>query len=224
MQTRTTKRTAQRTQWIAGLLLAAMAAATGLAAEPPADPWVSMFDGKTLNGWKATKFGGEGDVEVKDGRIVLDFGASATGITWAGEFPKTNYEIRCDAMRVDGIDFFCALTFPVKDSHATFVVGGWSGGVVGISCIDYYDASENETTKYQAFKNGQWYKVRVVVTDEKIQAWIDNEQMVDLELEGHKLSVRVEVDLCKPLGIASWMTKAALKDIRYRRLPEEEKP
>jgi len=31
-----------------------------------------VFDGKSLDGWKKTAFGGESDVEVKDGRIVTD--------------------------------------------------------------------------------------------------------------------------------------------------------
>ena len=47
-------------------------------ADPPksaaADPyrWKELFDGKTLHGWKPTEFGGEGKVEVKDGRIVME--------------------------------------------------------------------------------------------------------------------------------------------------------
>ena len=35
-------------------------------------------------------------------------------------------------MKVDGDDFFCAITFPVGETYATFVPGSWSGTVVGI--------------------------------------------------------------------------------------------
>ena len=76
-------------------------------------------------------------------------------------------------MRVDGIDFFCGLTFPVADSHASFIVGGWGGTVVGISSIDGMDASENATTKYVKFQLKRWYKIRIRVTPTSIQAWID---------------------------------------------------
>jgi hypothetical protein len=37
-------------------------------------------------------------------------------------------------------------------------------------------------------------------------------------LKGNKVDIRLEVELSKPLGIASWKTKAALRDIRLRRL------
>ena len=42
---------------------------------------MSLFDGKTLRGWKPSPFGGHGDVEVEDGKIVLGFGEPLTGIT-----------------------------------------------------------------------------------------------------------------------------------------------
>ena len=44
------------------------------------------------------------------------------------------------------------------------LLGGWGGGVVGISSIDTMDASENETTKYRQFVTDRWYKVRLRVT------------------------------------------------------------
>ncbi len=78
------------------------------------DIWRELFDGKTLTHWNSTRFGGEGDVDVEEGVIRLDFGQPLTGITYQGnDLPKNNYEIQLEAKRVDGLDFFCALTFPV---------------------------------------------------------------------------------------------------------------
>ncbi|MFH1266751.1 MAG: sialate O-acetylesterase, partial [Planctomycetota bacterium] len=37
-----------------------------------------LFDGKTLDGWKKAKFGGEGDVKVENGSITLSRGTSLT--------------------------------------------------------------------------------------------------------------------------------------------------
>ena len=71
-------------------------------------------------------------------------------------------------MRVEGSDFFVGLTFPVRDSHASLIVGGWAGSVVGISSIDGRDASENETTEVMKFKNGQWYKFRLRVRADRL--------------------------------------------------------
>ena len=123
-----------------------------------------------------------------------------TGITWVGDVPKIDYELTLEAMRVDGSDFFCGLTFPVGDSPCSFIVGGWGGGVVGLSSIDGSDASENETTKYQEFESGRWYAVRLKVTKQKIEAWLDKKQMVNLDTKDRKISVRLEVELSRPWG------------------------
>jgi hypothetical protein len=177
-----------------------------------------LFDGKTIKGWKVTNFGGEGDVTTEKGNLVLDFGSFMTGVTYAGEdnLPSSNYEVILEAQRVDGTDFFCGLTVPYHDSHFSLIVGGWGGGVVGISSIDGYDASENETTEYIPFKKGIWYCIRLRVTDEKIEAWIDDKQIVNCKTKGRKLTTRVEVDLSKPFGIAAFDTRAALRNIRLR--------
>ena len=83
-----------------------------------------MFDGKKLAGWRETQFAGRGEVECKSGLIVLHMGDPFTGINYTNEIPRMNYEVAFDAMRVEGSDFFCALTFPVADSCCSLIVGG----------------------------------------------------------------------------------------------------
>lgn len=181
--------------------------------------WTSLFDGRTLNGWQAVEFGGDGEIDVQDGAIQLDFGEMLTGVTYQDAFPKTDYEVRLKAMRKDGIDFFCGLTFPVDDTHCTLIVAGWAGAVVGLSNIDHRDASDNETTSFMNFDNDRWYQIRVRVTPERIQAWIDDKRVVNQDIRERHVSTRPEVDLSKPLGIAAWQSRAALRDIEYRLLP-----
>lgn len=211
--------------WV--LVLALAGAVIARAAEPaeksdkpdkPDKGVRSLFDGKTLKGWKVTNFGGEGPVKVQDGTIVMDFGSSLTGITYEGSLPTTNYEISLEAQRVDGTDFFCGLTFPVAKSHCSFIVGGWAGGVVGLSSIDGQDASQNETTRFMSFKTKQWYSFRVRVEPERIQAWIDKERVVDVIIKDRKITTRVEVDSSKPLGVACYETRAAVRNIQLREL------
>ena len=130
------------------------------AAAVPSEPfegtgWTSFFDGKTLTGWKETDFAGHGQVQCESGMIVLGMGNDFTGISRTNEPPTVNYEIALDAMRAQGSDFFCGLTFPVKDSFCSLIVGGWGGAVVGLSSIDGEDASENETTKFMKFDLGR---------------------------------------------------------------------
>jgi len=188
-------------------------------AAKPASEWVSLFDGASLAGWKPTEFGGEGEVRVQEGSLILEMGNDLTGVTATREVPKINYEVELEAMRVDGSDFFCGLTFPVRDSSCSLIVGGWGGGVCGLSSLDSFDASENETTSYREFETGRWYPVRVKVTEPKIEAWLDGEKIVDIETAGRRINVRIEVEASRPFGLASWRTTAALRNIRLRPLP-----
>jgi hypothetical protein len=143
-------------------------------------------------------------------------GADLTGITWTGEHPTMNYELSLEAMRVDGNDFFCGLTFPVGKDPCSLIVGGWGGALVGLSSLDGFDASENETSQVIDFQKNRWYKIRLRVTQPKIEAWIDDKQLIDVETEGRKISIRIEVERSRPLGIASYSTTAALRDIKVR--------
>ncbi|HNS21454.1 MAG TPA: DUF1080 domain-containing protein [Sedimentisphaerales bacterium] len=186
-----------------------------------ADEPTSLFDGQSLGQWKPTDFGGQGEVSVQDGAIHMAMGSCMTGITWTGPVVRTNYEITLEAMRVAGNDFFCGLTFPVGERPCTLVLGGWGGSVCGLSSIDYYDASENPTTRIVSFETGKWYFVRLRVTPDRIQAWLDGEDLVDFETTGHKIGIRMEVEESQPLGIATWNTAGAVRNIKVRRLPEQ---
>ena len=204
----------------AGLVLLSLGAAdlaqTGTNSE---QAWRPLFDGKTLTNWQPTKFVGEGAVKVENGQIILEAGRSLTGITWIGpELPTTNYEIALQAMRVEGSDFFAGVTFPVADSFCSLILGGWGGTVVGLSSINGMDASENETSQSVQFESGRWYSIRIRVTPAKIEAWLDERQIINQSLKGNKIGTRFEVEPSQPLGVASWQTKAALRDLRLRRL------
>jgi hypothetical protein len=120
-------------------------------------------------------------------------------------------------MRVSGSDFFCGLTVPVNDSHCTLIVGGWGGGLTGISSLDGYDASENDTTRFQNFQQGKWYSVRLRVTKTKIQAWLDQEKIVDTSIVDRRVSLRSgEIEMSIPFGIATFQTTAAIRNVRIR--------
>jgi len=179
-----------------------------------------MFDGETLKGWVITNFGPQGPVYVSGGSIILGMGDGCTGITWEGNFPVTNYKVTLEAKRVAGNDFFCGVTFPVGKDPCTLIVGGWGGNVVGLSSINKMDASENETTTLMKFEKERWYNICLIVKGDTIQAMIDDSTVVDFVKGDKSLSIRPEVELSKPFGFTSWMTTAALKNIRVERIGE----
>jgi len=196
------------------LLILALAAA----ASAQSVQWTSLFDGKSLNGWKETEFSGHGKVEMKDGSVILGKGHQ-TGINWTGEFPKSGYEIRFEAVRMNGNDFFAGITFPVGDSYCTWVNGGWGGTVVGLSNLDHDDASENDTSTQVEFEKGRWYAFRLEVTENRIRGWIDEVLIIDADIEGRTVGLRIgEDDLSIPLGFSSYGTQAGLRKMEFRRL------
>jgi hypothetical protein len=179
-----------------------------------------IFDGKSLRGWEITNFGPQGPVNISGGEIILGMGDGCTGITWKRDFPTTNYEVSLDAMRIEGNDFFCGITFPVEKDPCTLIIGGWGGTTVGLSSIGGMDASENSTTTLMKFEKKHWYHICLTVTDTEIKAMIDSIKVIDFTIGNNKLSIRPEVELSKPFGIASWNTTAAIRNIRVRRIEE----
>ena len=93
-----------------------------------------LFNGKDLTGWaKITEsyFEESGDIKIVDGEIELGKGSGGTGIIVDGDnkkkLLKMNYQIELDAKRVEGGDFFCGMTFPIKDQYLSLIIGGWGG-------------------------------------------------------------------------------------------------
>jgi hypothetical protein len=198
-------------------LLAAQAARPATA--PAAAAWRSLFDGKSLVGWKESDFFGAGKVTVEKGVITIGSGA-LTGINWGPSplpFPTSNYEVLIEAARLKGTDFFAGITFPVGDSFCTWINGGWGGEVVGLSSIDGADASMNETTFTRKFELGRWYSLRLRVTSTTISAWIDDELLIEVAIGKKWIALREgDIDQSIPFGIAAYSTVAGVRKIEWR--------
>ena len=91
--------------------------------------------------------------------------------------------------------------------------------MVGLSSINGEDAANNATTKIMSFDNNRWYAVRIRVTAERIECFLDDEQVIDQVLADIVLSVRQEVIPSQPLGIATYCTTAEIRGIRWRPVP-----
>lgn len=195
---------------------------TAGAATKSTDPKeIVLFDGKTLKNWKVTEFGGQGEASVEDGKIVVRSGSTLSGINWVGpDLPTSNYEVEVDAMKLDGSDFFLGLTFPYKKEAASIILGGWGGGVTGISSINGDDAANNEFMSTRDYPKNKWFHLRLRVTDARIQAWLNDEKepFLDCETDGKQITTRGEIDPARPLGLSTYQTSAAYKNLRFRKL------
>ncbi|NRB44540.1 MAG: DUF1080 domain-containing protein [Verrucomicrobiales bacterium] len=190
---------------------------------------VSLFDGKTLKGWKLCNYAGLGEVKVspETGALRVTRGEILSGIRIDNfdkrKLPKVNYELSLEARRVEGEDFFCCLTFPYKKTHASFVLGGWGGSVCGISSIDFMDAMENSTMTVRDFDQGKWYKLRLLVTENRFQGFVEEKKIVNVGIKGRKIGMRFgEIEESVPLGLSTFRTTAEYKNISIRHLEDEE--
>lgn len=209
--------------WLKILMIFIISAGTFLLKAQSNNPPVDkvLFDGVSLNNWQVIDYEGHGVVSIADSCIIIGKGEYISGIRWTDDFPKSNYEVTLYAKRVEGNDFFCGMTFPVKESFVTLVLGGWGGSLCGLSCIDGYDAANNYTSKIFHFGTGYWWPVRLRVTEKKIEAWIDQDKIVDFTIGNSVLSLRMEVESSVPCGITTYKTTGALRDIRLHLIPEK---
>lgn len=195
--------------------------------------WVDLFDGKSLQGWEIIDYAGHSGITVKDKKIVIAQGEILAGIKVTDKIAKTiptvDYEVLIKARKTMGNDFFVGLTFPFLKSHATWIVGGWGGGLVGISSIDDLDASENQTTTYRDFDMSRLYTLRLQVTRERIVAYIETkgektDRCINVGVVDRTVGMRFgEIEESLPFGISTFRTASEIESIRIRKLSKTDK-
>jgi len=183
--------------------------------------WQNLFDGKTLDGWRAADENGAPSDKVKasveKGLVVLHASDGGGWLWGTHPMPKVDYEFSIEAMRRQGANDFASLKFPVGEDVCRLQVGGWGeGDVVGLDTIDGRNANENEATRHIEFQNDRWYTIRVRVTSERIRAWIDDWNVIDLETRGKKISAGMPQGVS--CGVCTWNGEAAYRAIRVRQL------
>jgi len=188
-----------------------------------------LFDGKSMEGWEVCNYvaGGEVTVDGETGDLRINRGEILSGVRRPGydkeKLPKLNYAVEMEARRVEGDDFFYCLTFPYRDTHATFVLGGWGGAVCGISSIDFMDAMDNSTMTAREFEEGKWYRIRLLVSDHRFQGFVDGDRIVNIGIKGRKIGMRFgEIEESIPFAISTFRTTGEYRNIRIRALDEAE--
>ena len=182
--------------------------------------WEMLFDGKSLSGWEIVRYGGEGEPYVKNGVVVLPMAVNGlmTGLCWVGEpLPTNNYIIYYEARRTEGHDIFAGLSFPYGETFASLIFGGWGGIVNGLSSINGYDASENETTRHFILTDNQWYQVQLRVTTDSIRAIVGTEQVIDIATAGKDIHLRPGLSNTG-LTLWSYLTTGEIRNLRIKKL------
>ena len=189
------------------------------------DKPINLLDGEHATKWESAGVPGQGVVSVgSDGVLKVEAGKPLSGIVYREgggfEIPVSDYRVEFEARRIKGGDFFASLTFPIgsKETCATLVLGGWGGSLVGISCLDDRDASENFTRASIGFENGQWYRFRLVVTEDHIKVWLKDSIIIDAPIKGKSISMRPgDIELCTPFGFATYWTSGEVRNLTLTR-------
>ncbi|MBM4039870.1 MAG: DUF1080 domain-containing protein, partial [Planctomycetes bacterium] len=198
-----------------------------LAAPPAVEQaeWVSLFDGKTLDGWEVNNqgaFAHHGPVRVEDGRILMCMGGYGTGIRYKGDVPSTNYEIAWEGMRLRGRDWFSILVFPVGSSWCRLEAGGRGANRESGNAFHLAEVDGRVFPGPMTFENDTWYRFRVRVTDAYVEASVDGGPTLKIARAGRRLSSMDLYSTFQPLGFCTWGCDAAQRSIRLRRLKPEE--
>ena len=79
----------------------------------------------------------------------------------------------------------------------------------------------DETYDSYGFSPDRWYRIRLRVTEEKIEAWADDNKIVDFTIGKHDLSLRWGMEPTVPFGISTYYTKGAVRFIRVNIIADE---
>lgn len=161
------------------LAIAALLASSAVSAEN----WTPLFNGKNLSGW--TRVNGKANYTVRDGAIV---GTSKSGTP--NTFLRTNknygdfileFEFKVDPKLNSGVQ----LRSQSLKNYRKGVVHGyqfeidpsdraWSGGIYDESRRGWlYPLTKNPAAR-EAFKQGEWNKVRIEAYGNSIRTWVNS--------------------------------------------------
>ena len=157
--------------------------------------WVSLFDGKTLDGW--IQKNGTATYRVEDGTIVGKTKEGSPNSFLCTEKDYGDFELEFEVKVHDRLNSGVQVRSQTKPPGGDQKFGRVNGPQVEIESgpaeagYIYGEATglgwltPNEVRiKHDHFKNGEWNKYRVVAKGPRIQTWINGEPIADLTHEG----------------------------------------
>jgi len=189
---------------------------------PKAGGWRSLFDGKTLRGWRKStrgKFARPGAVLVEDGAIVVGGGRPWTAVVCTQKLPTLDYELELEARRVNGLEDFCDMLFPVGTGYGRLMAGGDGGGRLAVSVKTPVAEGEGTVRTWRRFHSDRWYRLRLRVSRARFEVFVDDQRLLDAPTASTGVELRDGYEDLVPLGIFTWNTRSHVRNIRFRRLP-----
>ncbi len=186
------------------------------------DGFVSLFDGKTLDGWKKSEENPD-SLKVENGTIVIE--GERAHLYYDGKLaPFKNFHFKAEVMTTPGSN--SGLYF-----HTKYQPNGWPK--YGYECqvnVTHGDPKRTsslygvENIEHPPVKDNEWYTQEIVVQGRNIKLILNGETMVDYtEPEGKKPE---SADFERRLGEGTFAiqahdpkSKAYFRNLRVKPLP-----
>jgi len=155
------------------------------------DGWVSLFDGKTLDGWKQNN--GTAKYRVEDGTIVgkTEEGSPNSFLSTTKDYG--DFELEFEVKVHDKLNSGVQIRSQTKDGkpdgrvngpqveiEASRAGGAEAGYVYGEATGRGWLTPPERLKPHKHFKDGEWNRYRVVAKGPRIQTWINGVAIEDL--------------------------------------------
>ena len=142
------------------------------------DKWISLFDGKSLNGWKV---GDNAETfSVKDGMIVVH--GKTAHLFYDGDVNNhsfKNFEFKTQVMTMPGAN--SGIYF-----HTQYQQGGWPSKGYEVQVNNSHTDWKRTGSLYsivdvkeKLVNDSVWYTERIKVQGKRVQIWVNDKQTVD---------------------------------------------
>jgi len=211
-----------RRRFLAAAGLAAGAEARGESGGGPEEGFVSLFDGRSLGGWRVRE-GPESAFYVRDGAIVVHEGSNFPA--WlCSEREYENFDFRCEFFLQGWMDSGVYLHAPEHGRNA------WAGFYLKLfHKQDPKPLKESAGAifpliaprKVNVRNRGEWNTLRVVMDWPLLRVWMNEELVQDLDVESvPELRWRLRRGY---LGLESLSYPIRFRNLRIRELPGKER-
>ena len=170
-------------------LLASPALAADDDSKPGDEGWVSLFDGKTLDGWEQRN--GTAKYEVKDGAILGSTVAGSPNSFLCSKKDYGDFELEYETKLLNdelnsGVQIRSHSRPDYRNGRVhgpqveTEASPGQAGYIYGEASTGAWISPNADEKPTSAFKNGEWNKYRVVATGPRVQTWVNGEPITDV--------------------------------------------
>lgn len=153
--------------------------------------WVSLFDGRSLQGW--TQKNGTATYRVEDGAIVgrTQKGSPNSFLSTDKEYAdfELEFEVKVDNRLNSGVQIRSQtlgntpegrVNGPQVEIEASGAGGAEAGYIYGEATDRGWLTPESRLKPHRHFKDGDWNHYRIVARGPRIQTWINDQPIEDL--------------------------------------------